>query len=368
MPVLFFRRPWRHAFPLLLALVSAGAVAQTADGFTVKNIPEEVRDENLAQGRNRALLLAQRDAYTMLTQRITAQSDWPRIPKVDGAALEDLVQDVGIDQERVAQARIIASLSVHFKPDAIRRLLRNAGIAYAEWRGRPIPLLPVWQLESGPVYADGANPWRDLWKGGTVGGLVALSVPPPNELPEGVAASALATPSEEVMAALAQRLGSADVVVAQAAAGKDENGQIKLDVTISGVGPFGSALSGQRGYGGDPGETPEQLLRRAALDLDHAIDESWKSGNLLQYDKQGEIMAMAPLKGFEDWLAIREKLGRATAVRSYELAALSRAEAALVLHYVGEQSQLGTILMQSGLVLTWEDEHWTLRNVSVRGR
>jgi hypothetical protein len=366
MPVLSWRRLAPRLLILLLPLIPEVASAQRDDGFTVRNIVEDVRDENLAQGRNRALILAQREAYQILMQRLTAQSDWPRLPKVDDAALEDLVQDVGIDQERVAPARVIATLSVHFKPDAIRRILRNAGIAYAEWRGRPLAILPLWQTEPGPVYAEAANPWRDLWRSGSVAGLVPTVVPAASDLPEGATATALAIPSDELMAALAQKLNNADVLVVSAAAAKNESGQFRLDLAMTGEGPLAGRLSGQKGYGGDQGESLDQILQRAAVDLTRAIDDGWKAANLLQYDKQGSLVAVAPLASFADWLAIRDKLARATAVRSYDVAALSRNEAALVLHYVGEQGQLESVLMQNGLVLTWDEEHWALRNTGSR--
>jgi hypothetical protein len=366
MPVSSRRRLAPRLLILCVLLLPGLSSAQLDDGFAVRNIVEEVKDENLAQGRNRALVLAQRDAYQILMQRLTAQSDWARLPRLDDAALEDLVQDVGIDQERVAPARVIATLSVHFKPDAIRRILRNAGIAYAEWRGRPLAILPLWQTDAGPVFAEAANPWRDLWRGGMVSGLVPLMVPAPSELPDG--AGPWTAPSEEQMAALAQKLNNSDLLVVSAAAARSEAGQIHLDLVMTGSGPLASRLSGQKGYGGEPGATLEQLLQRAAGDLTHAIDDGWKAANLLQYDKQGSLIAIAPLSGFADWLAIRDKLARATAVRSYDIAALSKTEAALVLHYVGEQGQLESVLMQNGLVLTWDEEHWALRATGPRVR
>jgi len=356
--------------PLIAAsfLLIPPVFAESYDSFTVKNIAEEVKDENPVQGRNRALLLAQRDAYQMMMQRITAQSDWSRLPKLNDEVLEDLVQDVGIDQERVAPGRIIATLSVHFKPEAIRKLLRGNGIAYAEWRGRPLVMVPLWQAEQGVVYAEAANPWRDLWKAGSVQGLVPISVAQPHELPEGVAPSALAAPSEDVLTALSQRHGNADVLVVLASAAKTESGQIRLDLTLSGAGPLAGRLSGQKGYGSEPNETLEQLMQKAAQELTRSVDEGWKSANLLQYDKQGQLVVMAPLANLNDWLTIRDKLARATAVRSYDIAAMSKSEAALVLHYVGEQGQLESVLMQNGLVLTWEQEHWALRNTGARVR
>jgi len=335
--------------------------AEIHDPFLVRNLIQDIRDSNLVQARNQALLLGQREAYQVLMQRVTAQADWPRIPKLDDAGIQDLVLDVGIDQEKQGPGRLIATLSVRFKTEGVRKLLRGAGIAYAEWRGRPLMVVPVWQTEAaGTVYAEGPNPWRDLWKAGTPEGLVALSVPQPGQL-GGLAPTTLATVTPDELAGLLSRLNTSDVLVVIAAPGKSDNGQLKLDLTVIGQGPLASRLSGQRGLGGDVGETQEQLMLRAANELARNLDDEWKAGNLLQYDKQGTLMAMAPLGGFDDWLSLRDHLNRATAVRAYELAALSKTEAALVLHYVGEQGQLESMLMQNGLVLTWEDEHWALR-------
>jgi hypothetical protein len=361
MPVLF--RVLLLVAALLPATVFSGAVgaAETHDPFLVRNLVQDIHDANLVQARNQALQVGQREAYQILMQRITAQVDWPKIPKLDDAGIQDLVLDVGIDQEKQGPGRLIATLSVRFKTESVRKLLRGAGIAYAEWRGRPLMVVPLWQAEAGAVYAEGQNPWRDLWKAGTPEGLVALSVPLPNQL-GGLNGAALAAATPDQLGGLAARLNTSDVLVVVAAPGKSDNGLLKLDLTITGQGPLASRLSGQRGFGGDVGETQEQLLLRAANELARNLDDEWKAGNLLQYDTQGTLMAMAPLGSLDDWLTLRERLNRATAVRSFDLAALSKTEAALVLHYVGEQGQLETMLMQNGLVLTWEDQHWALRS------
>jgi hypothetical protein len=355
MPVLF-----RVLLLLAAFLPAALPAAEIHDSFLVRNLVEDIRDTNLVQARNQALLLGQREAYQTLMQRVTAQGDWPRIPKLDDAAIQNLVLDVGIDQEKQGPGRLIATLSVRFKTESVRKLLRGAGIAYAEWRGRPVMVLPVWQTDAGAVYAEGPNPWRDLWKAGTPEGLVALSVPPPNLL-NGMTGANLAAATPEQLDDLLGHLNTSDVLVVTAALGKGDANQLKLDLTITGQGALASRLAGQRGYGADAGETQEQLLLRAANDLARNLDDEWKAGNLLQYDKQGTLMALAPLTGFEDWLTLRDRLNRSTAVRAYDVAALSKGEAALVLHYVGDQGQLESMLMQNGLVLTWEDEHWALR-------
>lgn len=363
MPVLF-----RILLLFSLLLPARLFAAELHDSFLVRNLVQDIHDTNLVQARNQALQLGQREAYQTLMQRITAQADWGRIPKLDDSEIENIVLDVGIDQEKQAPGRLIATLSVRFKSESVRKLLRGAGIAYAEWRGRPLVVIPVWQSETGFAFAEAPNPWRDLWKADALEGLVALTVPDVKLLDGYNKGEILANAGPDMLADLAVRLNAADVLVVTAAPGKGENGQLKLDLTLNGYGALASGLSGQRGYGGDVGETQDQMLLRAANELARGLDDEWKTGNLLQYDKQGTLMAMAPLSGFDEWLTLRDRLNQATAVRSFEIAALSRTEAALVLHYVGEQGQLESMLMQNGLVLTWEEEHWALRATGAKAR
>ena len=366
------RRPVlrRAALPWLFFFLLAWspARAQNLDPFSVRNVQEDIHDENLSQARNRALLAGQRDAFQTLMQRLTAQADWPRLPQPSDSELQDLVLDVGIDQEKRSAVRTLVTLSVRFKPDAIRRLLRGAGIAYADWRGRPVMVLPVWRTDAGPVLAEAPNPWRDLWRSGAVQGLVPLAVASAEQI-DGVATAAQAAAAgPDLLADLGQRLNSQDVLVLVVALQKPEAAPARLDLTVIGAGPVGgmvaAATGGGRSYTAEAGETPDQMLRRAADDIARTADDGWKAGNLLQFDRSAALTVMIPLTGLDDWLGVRDKLARSTPVRSYEVAALARTEAALVLHYVGEQAQLESVLMQNGLVLTWEDDHWVLRNTA----
>ena len=91
---------------ILFILCLAGPVrAQTADPFTVANVQVDVRAENVNLARDRALLDGQREAYQTLMQRLTAATDWNRLPKVTDSELEDRVLDVGIDQEKRSTVR-----------------------------------------------------------------------------------------------------------------------------------------------------------------------------------------------------------------------------------------------------------------------
>ncbi|WP_158240649.1 DUF2066 domain-containing protein [Telmatospirillum siberiense] len=353
-------------FWAVFALFCGPAVAQTADTYTVRNVSVDISAENVNVARDRALAEGQRQAFETLMQRLTSSADWPRLPHPSDADLINAVLDVGIDQEKRSAVRYLATMSVRFKPDAIRRLLRGANIAYVEWRGRPVVVLPVYQSDNGPQLSESPNPWRDAWRSGAAQGVVPLSVPTPEQIEGTVTTAQAAAGAPETLAAVGQRFNTQDVLLAVATPIRQDGGKVKVDVVLTGTGPVASPLAGSRSYDGEIGETLEMVLHRAVEDIAKIANDTWKSGNMLQFDKQANLPVMVPLAGFDDWLSVREKLTRSTPVRSYEVAALSKTEAALVLHFVGEQSQLESVFLQNGLVLSWASDHWILQPVASR--
>lgn len=349
-----------------LALSFQPASAQSADPFTVRNVQVDVSAENVGVARDRALTEGQRQAYDAVMQRLTAPADWPRLPKLSDRDLENVVLDVGIDQEKRSAVRYLATMSVRFKPDAIRRLLRGANIAYAEWRGRPVVVLPVYQGDNNPVLGESPNPWREAWRSGAAQGIVPLVVPAPDQTEGTVTAAQAAAGGPDVLASVGQRFNTQEVLIAVATPQRLDGGKVKVDVALAGTGPVGGSLSGARSYASEAGESLDAVLRRAVEDIAKAANDGWKSGNLLQFDRSASIAVMVPLSGFDEWLVVRDKLTRSTPVRAYEVAAISKAEAALVLHFVGDQQQLESVFMQNGLVLTWAADHWVLQNTGAR--
>jgi hypothetical protein len=353
---------WLTAFALC-----PGARADADSAFTVKNVQVDVTAENVNVARDQAFANGQRAALTQVLQRFTPSAVWGALPQVSDDQLNDLILDIGVDQEKRSTVRYIATLSVRFKPDLIERLLRDANIPYAEWRGQPITILPVAQTESGPILWEAGNPWAAAWRGNAAQGLASVTVPNPPPANAGLPdAGLVASAASDTLAAYAQYLGSQDVLVAVAQPQRVGENQVSLQVTLAGVGPTASAITGTRSYNGDAGESIETLMEKAVADVMGSIDETYKSNNLLEFGKSSELAVSVPLTGLDDWVSLRRKLASATPVRSYDVTALSRTGASLNLRYVGEQKQLEAVFMQNGLVLSWAGDHWLLQNVAAR--
>lgn len=352
------------AFGLALGsgLASRPAAADQADSFTVRDVQVDVTAENVNVARQQAFAKGQRDAFDRLVQRFTTPDEAARLPEVSDADLDDMVLDVGVDQEKRSTVRYIATLSVRFKPEAVRRMLRAAGVALIEWRGPPMAVLPVLKTESGPILWESPNPWREAWKSPAAQGLVPLDVPAPppaGQAPDDALQAATAGP--DILAALAQRFATQDLLVAAGVVGRTDDGRATLDVTLAGVGPLANAVAGTKSWQGEAGETLDALMRRAVSELAVAINTAYKTDNALPAGETASLSVMVTLNGLSDWTALREKLARTAAIRSWEVGAISRTSASLVLHYAGEQSQLESALVQNGLVLSWAEDHWLLQ-------
>jgi hypothetical protein len=343
-----------------LLLVAVGAFPASAqalvDAFTVKGVDVDVTASSPAAAKDEAIATGQRIAFQQLLERLTSPADHARLPNADAL---NFVRDYGIESERSSAVRYLATLTVRFNPAAVRKLLKDAGIAFTDARSRPVVVVPVLQSPGrAAVLWDDPNPWRTAWAGLGGGGLVPLVVP------VGELADLQALSAEQALAGDAERLTAegarwrtSDVMVAAGTLAADGR---RLDVALSGLPgtplPFPSVA-----YDIRPGESPEQMMARAARDLARALDLGYKQANLLQFDHADTLSALVPLSGLDEWLAVRERLSHVSLVRSTEVVSLSRTEAAVVLHVVGDPERVKGALANAGLALDLSDGLWTMR-------
>jgi Uncharacterized protein conserved in bacteria (DUF2066) len=344
-----------------LATAPFSARAQGAlDTFTVRDVDVDVTAPNVTAAKNQAIADGQRQAFQMLLERLTSPADHARLPKVDGA---NFVRDFAIEQERSSATRYLATLTVRFNPAAIRKLLRDSNLSFTETRARAIVVVPVLKAQGKLVLWEDPNPWRTAWTALNGGGLVPLVVPPGDvaDIQTITAEQALAVDVEKLTAEGA-RWHSGDVLVAAAALSADGR---HLDVSLTGLPgtpkPFETVA-----YDLQSGETADQMMGRAARDLGHALDAGYKQTTMLQYDKSEALSTIVPLSGLDDWLAVRDRLGRIPQVRSYEVVSLSRAEAALVVHVAGDPEKARNAMADAGLRLEWSNGFWTMRPPGTR--
>jgi len=352
---------------LALAAGTGGSALAQADGdlFTVRNVPVDETASTAAEARALALDTGQRRAFRRLIERLVPEDQQGLVPQVDSSQLQYYVRDFSVANERTSAVRYLADLTFRFNGDEVRRLLRSNGVGFAETRGQPVVVLPVFQRGEGDstLWGDG-NPWREVWaqRPGD-DGLVPLMVPL-GDLSDITAIDAARAEAGDAQAlrAIAEIYGTEDVLVAEAGmSGDPEAGSAVLEVTSRRYSGGRSGVTLRDRVIQVEGEPLDGFLRRAADRIDNAVQEAWKKQNVLEFGSQRSIQVFVPLEGLNDWLNVRRRLHGVASIQRSDLSSLTPRQATLEITFLGDEQRLTQALQRRDLYLSLrEDSSWEL--------
>jgi hypothetical protein len=355
-----------------LALAAAApALAQQAKPaaiFTVTPVPVDVTAASAAAARDQAITEGESRAFDMLMQRLTMRADQSRLPKITPDQLNELVQGFEVAHERRSSVRYLADFTVYFHADAVRQLLRTAGIGFAETASKPVVVLPVLHDGDRVTLWEDPNPWRDAWTGATIPPGLVPFVRPLGDLNDvqAIDADAAAKGDNDKLLAVSQHYDNDDVLVTQATL-KTDGAQHELEISSTRYSPSlpGSEQTWVTTTTANAGESDADLMTRAVLDTASQVEDAWKAANILDLGQSGVLTATVPAPTLKDWVTVRDRLAAIPAVRSARLVALDRGQATVEIHYVGDPDQFRTALAQRDLELGGSDPDWVLQRRSV---
>ncbi len=347
------------------------ARAQGDDVYTVRGVQVDATAENAAAARAKALIDGQRRALARVFERVALGDDARRLPRPNDRGVESLVQALEVDRERTSKVRYLAELTVRFKPDALRDLMRQAQVRFAETRGKPIVLLPVYEDGSGAMLWDEANPWRKAWNAVPTGdGLLSVIVPIGDLTDaDAIDAKAALERDTEKLGAIAARYRAGEVIVAVAKL--VENPETKAQTIEISTSRRGSTVDAAAQATPDPApdavrvtvDTPaaiEQRLAAAAVEMSRRVENDWKRANLMSFDGQQQILLSLPLQGIGDLVEARRRLGELPSVQRVDVTALTPRVARLMLTFSGSTPQLQSALAEKDMALVPQPPDWTL--------
>lgn len=358
--------PWG----LLLAGFAIVSAPASADVFTVRGVAVDVTAKTAAAARDRALIAGRRDARDRLFARLTPRDESRRLPRPEGAGLDDLIASFEVANEKTSPVRYLAELTFHFDRQAVRDLLRRAGIPFAETRSRPSLVLPIYRLAGAASLWDEPNPWRQAWAGLADPDSLAPLVLPAGDLTDiaTIGAEQALAANAARLDAIARRYGTANVLLAIADLRMDPaRGLPVIDLRARWFGDTAPERVLIDGIAADSREDISPALAAAAAKVADWVVESWKRDNLLRFDREGEMTLSVPLAGLEDWLDIRSRLAQVAVIQSGALLEISRDEAHLALRYIGDDAQLRVALAQRALRLSRGPTDWILRRAPATG-
>jgi hypothetical protein len=309
----------------------------------------------------------------------------------------------------VSSTRYRAVLIVDFNKGRVRKLLRQRRIRFAETTSKDVLVVPIYDDGAGDVLWQEPGDWLTAWLSRpAIEGLVPFILPLGDVMDMGAVSVAEAlAPVREPLLALAERYGSEDVVVVAAslqlpAAELEEPAPSDLTAELDvadGVSqeagnaakqaaPAGNLATARRVRGpvegailqltvhrigvageqtvrellrGSPGESKADLLGRAVGRVVAQVEGGWKQANMLRFGRENKLRIIVPLTGLSDWVEMRRRLSELAVVVTVDLAALSRDQAEVLLHYLGETEQLMLGLEQSDLALVFQARGWVLQ-------
>jgi len=344
---------------LVFAALAAAAPAEAQDVFTVSNVRV---DETAASGdaaRTAALARGENLAWQMLVDRLVLAKDQERVLRIGSSQVTDLIKSYSVDEEKVSSDRYIASLTYRFNPDAVRRIIRQQNVPFAESAGPVLLVLPVTVANGTPSLWTEGDLWLLAWQGAPPShGLVQFRVPfgDLSDLLALDAADALSG-NWNLMRPMAERYGADGVLVAAL----DTTGGVGLDLTqyTEPVGQQIPVLPSQIFGQVDAGAGPERML--AAVELaDRSVNEAWKEANLLSMDAESTIIASVTLHDLNDWLTLRRLLHDQAIVQSVDPLVLSSTAARIRVVFYGDIVRLQTALRQNGYALVDQGVDWVI--------
>ncbi len=354
-------RIWRLISGLVLVAWLVGgpwpgqSARAEADLFTVYDIPVDATAEDAASARVAALEDGHRAAMTELLERIVPET--PRLALVEFTPEEiaQLVQDFSVADERTSSVRYLAKLTFRFNPEAVRQFLGQRDAPFAQTRGEPVLVLPI--LGSGGrarLWRD-PNPWRDAWNERRLDGELIPIIQPLGDLDDvgEISARQALNGQPDRVQAMARRYGVSEVMVSQLRLrGDPGGGRARAEVVARRYG----GLSEQRpiilSFAQEPEEPAADLYRRVVRGVVAALQEPWKSENLLRFAEQNRLMVTVPVSSLSEWLEVKRRLDDIASVVESELAYMTRDSVDIMITYIGSPEQLTKALARSDLMLS----------------
>ncbi|MAY68462.1 MAG: hypothetical protein CMM77_15220 [Rhodospirillaceae bacterium] len=366
-------RIWAALLPVLCltlaVLTPQSARAQIANPYEVTGVTVDVTAETASAARAQALREGQQRAMRILLERMTLKSDYPRLPELSPEEITEYMQDFSVAEEKTSAVRYLAKLNYRFRPSEVRELLRAFNIPFAETPSKPVLVLPVLRRAGALLLWDDPNPWRAAWQQRSSQLSLVPTLLPLGDLADvaAIGVDQVVSGDQQRLQAMAKRYEAGSVAVAFASIRHDPARSLwVLDVTLTRYNQTIDPQTTVVTYVSEFGETAESLLARSATLVTYLIEDNWKRDNLLSSAHQEAIAVRIPITDLRDWLDMKTRVHAVAVIRETELVQLSRAEAQVILHYIGDIGQLIIALEQADLALRGEGDQWTLEKLSGR--
>ncbi|MGI9510976.1 MAG: DUF2066 domain-containing protein [Geminicoccaceae bacterium] len=353
-------------FSLCLVLSNgAPALAQTADLYTVSDIPIDASAENAVAARGQALKQGEREGLRRLLKRLVPASDHGRLPNAASLPADRYVQNFELIGEQLSNTRYLAKMTIAFDPKRVKELLQAERLPFSEQVSPPVLVLPLFKGPNGTVLWPENNPWWAAWARTLEAERPLRLVMPLGDLEDVGAITIEQAQNGDQLALqrLANRYGAKDGIIANAELLSDPAAGGPASVRLGAKRVGGLNRSGRPfTLEGAPGETLDALLDNAVVRTQDSLDEQWKAQHILRLDTGGFIFVDIPINSLSEWVNLNKNLENLPVVSQVEITAFAQTQVKAQISYVGDEIGFERALAGLGLTLSreGEEESWLL--------
>jgi hypothetical protein len=328
----------------------------------VEGVAVRARAADAVAAKAEAIADGQARALSIVLERLTRAADHARLPKVAPERLESMIVKFSLRDERTSGTDYLASLTFHFDPPAVRRLLSSAGIPHTDRQAPPILVVPIYREGERFAFA-GRNPHLDAWRGFDLENrLTPLRLPEGSVVDQGIDPNAVLARDVDAFAALRHLYRTQGVLIGLCETDPQHS---QFTCSLEGAGPAGPLLLSERFAGGsDPHAVAQAAIGMFLVE----IEEQWKSASAARGGGLAGARVGTPIRlrvsfaGLGQWQALRARLSGLPGVGGVEVERFDGYSARLTLYYAGGGGDLAAQLAGFGMELAYAGDHWVLRS------
>ncbi len=319
-----------------------------------------------------ALRSAKERAFKAMIARFLTRHDFKRLQQPKLRAIEDMIRDIQLEEERYGGGIYIAVLNIRFRLENVRKYLQDIGFAYSETVAGPHLLLPVFvnQRTKSVFMWESENIWLTNWLTQSDDDDDQGRDLLPIYLPKNRSNDRLLLPDIKLVNQNTKILDAikgyyhTDNVILVTASG---NYQPETNV-LSGLEVVAHFLSKEWKREPMIMKMPKtldatQLLSTMRKKIFAEIQDQWKKYTAIQVGDENQLVTQVKIVSLQEWLKIKKMLEGVPDIISFRLQEMGTQDAVVALKFYGTKQRLEKSLAREFLNLTYNDEnkHWVLQ-------
>jgi hypothetical protein len=274
-----------------------------------------------------------------------------------------MLESLNIERELMRAGRYQADIRYTFNKDQINRLVRSQQSLVPDMNPQALVVVPIYNSEKGMKLWRGENIWRSLFSSAALeqgrGQIILPYGDPSDQLL--VDLEDVLGGNEEVLKALAQRYGAANLVIAIAQPQPDGR---SIDVILRRPGDNRDEEIVLDYEAENAQETQEIVMARAARDLaDRLIDSASRFSLFTKPEdmKPKAKVIRAEFRHGREWLRMQSMLKGLPGVELLDIGAVAPNYAQLTVYYIGSPGMISRALQARGVQVDSSKKFWTIR-------